>query len=91
MTQRFCHSPLTTISMSYYDEVELEDMEFDGVKEEFHYPCPCGDRFEISPAQLRDAEDIARCPSCTLTIRIIFDPVRRERIMRLTLVRSRRW
>lgn len=62
--------------MSYYDEIELEDMEFDEAKQVFHYPCPCGDRFEITPAQLRDEEDIARCPSCTLIIRIIYDPVR---------------
>ena len=54
--------------LSFYDEIELEDMEFDEAKQVFHYPCPCGDRFEITPAQLRDEEDIARCPSCTLII-----------------------
>ena len=62
--------------LSYYDEVELEDMEFDDVKQVFTFPCPCGDRFEIWPAQLRNEEDIARCPSCTLIIRVIYDPVR---------------
>ncbi|WFC98978.1 Diphthamide biosynthesis protein 3 [Malassezia yamatoensis] len=60
---------------SFYDEIELEDMEYDESKQVFHYPCPCGDRFEISPAQLRDEEDIARCPSCTLIIRVIYDPL----------------
>lgn len=69
-----CHS--TTMPLSFYDEIELEDMEFDEAKQVFHYPCPCGDRFEITPAQLRDEEDIARCPSCTLIIRVIYDPVR---------------
>lgn len=58
-----------------YDEVELDDMSYDEAKDVFHFPCPCGDRFEISMAQLRDAEDIARCPSCSLIIRVIFDPV----------------
>ncbi|KAI3620567.1 hypothetical protein CBS9595_002534 [Malassezia furfur] len=61
--------------LSFYDEIELEDMEFDEAKQVFHYPCPCGDRFEITPAQLRDEEDIARCPSCTLIIRVIYDPL----------------
>jgi len=61
---------------SFYDEIELEDMEFDSDKQVFHYPCPCGDRFEISVAQLRNEEDVARCPSCTLIIRVIYDPVR---------------
>jgi diphthamide biosynthesis protein 3 len=60
---------------AYYDEVEIEDMTFDPVKKVFHYPCPCGDRFEITKAQLRDCEDIAICPSCSLVIRVIFDPL----------------
>lgn len=61
--------------LSFYDEVELEDMEFDYESQVFHYPCPCGDRFEISIAQLREEEDVARCPSCTLLIRVIYDPL----------------
>jgi len=60
---------------AYYDEIEIEDMTWDNVKKVFHYPCPCGDRFEISKAQLRDCEDIATCPSCSLIIRVIYDPV----------------
>lgn len=32
----------------FHDEVEIEDFEFDEEKEVYHYPCPCGDRFEIS-------------------------------------------
>ena len=60
---------------AYYDEIEIEDMTWDDVKKVFHYPCPCGDRFEISKVQLRDCEDIATCPSCSLIIRVIYDPV----------------
>jgi len=41
----------------------------------FHYPCPCGDRFEISRDQLANCEDIAICPSCSLIIRVIYDPL----------------
>ncbi|KAG8925485.1 Diphthamide biosynthesis protein 3 [Tulasnella sp. 418] len=59
----------------YYDEIEIEDMTFDPVKKVYHYPCPCGDRFEISKQQLRDYEDIATCPSCSLIIRVIYDPL----------------
>lgn len=32
----------------YHDEVEIEDMEFDEETETYFYPCPCGDRFQIS-------------------------------------------
>ncbi|KAK0533684.1 Diphthamide biosynthesis protein 3 [Tilletia horrida] len=62
-------------AQSIYDEIELEDMSYDAAKRVFHYPCPCGDRFEISRAQLREAEDIARCPSCSLIIRVVYDPL----------------
>ncbi|CAO1635992.1 unnamed protein product [Sympodiomycopsis kandeliae] len=61
--------------VSFYDEVELEDMSYDEDKDLFHYPCPCGDRFEITRAQLKEAEDVARCPSCSLIIRVVFDPL----------------
>jgi len=63
------------MGMSYYDEVEIEDMAWDEEKGVFHYPCPCGDRFEISRQQLANYEDVATCPSCSLVIRIIFDPL----------------
>ena len=58
-----------------YDEIEIEDMTYDPVLEIYHYPCPCGDRFEIAIADLRDSEDIAVCPSCSLMIRVIFEVV----------------
>ncbi|KAJ3893313.1 hypothetical protein GG344DRAFT_43443 [Lentinula edodes] len=60
---------------AYYDEVEIEDMVWDPSRKVYHYPCPCGDRFEITRQQLRDCEDIATCPSCSLIIRVIYDPV----------------
>lgn len=60
---------------AYYDEIEIEDMTWDAEKKVFHYPCPCGDRFEISRRQLADYEDVATCPSCSLIIRVIYDPL----------------
>ncbi|KAL4085937.1 hypothetical protein PRIC1_014561 [Phytophthora ramorum] len=56
-----------------YDEVEIEDMEFDAEEQVYYYPCPCGDRFCIDLEELYDGEDIATCPSCSLTIRVIYD------------------
>ncbi|KAG3168440.1 hypothetical protein PC128_g19396 [Phytophthora cactorum] len=58
---------------SVYDEVEIEDMEFNAEEQVYYYPCPCGDRFSIDLEELYDGEDIATCPSCSLTIRVIFD------------------
>ncbi|KIK39967.1 hypothetical protein CY34DRAFT_88263 [Suillus luteus UH-Slu-Lm8-n1] len=66
---------------AYYDEIEIEDMVWDEVKGVYHYPCPCGDRFEISRKQLANYEDIATCPSCSLIIRVVYDPVRYVNIL----------
>lgn len=59
--------------MSVYDEIEIEDMEFDSAAQLFTYPCPCGDKFQISLQELAEGEEIARCPSCSLIIRVICD------------------
>lgn len=59
---------------SVYDEIEIEDFTYDPITQLFQYPCPCGDRFAISIDDLRDGEDIAVCPSCSLMVRVIFDP-----------------
>lgn len=50
-----------------------QDMTFDSTLQIYHYPCPCGDRFEINIDDLRDGEEIAVCPSCSLQIRVIFE------------------
>ncbi|KAJ2105779.1 Diphthamide biosynthesis protein 3, partial [Coemansia sp. RSA 922] len=50
------------------------DMEYDEDSFTYFYPCPCGDRFEITLDELKDGDDVAKCPSCSLLIRIIYDP-----------------
>lgn len=62
-------------NLAIYDEIEIEDMNFDETLQLYHYPCPCGDRFQIALDDLRDEQDIAVCPSCSLMIRVIFDLV----------------
>jgi len=32
----------------FHDEVEIEDMEYDDDTDMYYYPCPCGDKFQIS-------------------------------------------
>jgi len=60
--------------MAFYDEIEIEDMDFNEEEKMFYYPCPCGDKFQISVSELSDGEEVARCPSCSLIIRVIYDP-----------------
>lgn len=59
--------------MSIYEEVEIEDLDYDPIELIYTYPCPCGDKFRISLEDLWDGEDIAPCPSCTLRISVIYD------------------
>lgn len=58
---------------SIYDEVEIEDMDYDKKRDAYTYPCPCGDIFFIFVDDLKNGEDIANCSSCTLKIKIIYD------------------
>ncbi|XP_078161630.1 CSL zinc finger domain-containing protein [Carex rostrata] len=57
-----------------YDDVEIEDMEWKEELKAYTYPCPCGDLFQISLEDLRLGEEIARCPSCSLFITVIYNP-----------------
>ena len=56
-----------------YDEVDLADMEWDEEDLAYFYPCPCGDLFRITRDELEDGEEVARCPSCSLIVRVIYD------------------
>lgn len=56
-----------------YDEIEIDDMDFEADDNTFYYPCPCGDKFRITLMQLKEGVIIATCPSCSLQIKIISD------------------
>ena len=60
------------MSNIYYDEVEIEDMQYNPTKQIWTYPCPCGDQFILTIDQFNDGEEIAKCPSCSLIIKIIY-------------------
>lgn len=36
----------------FHDDVEIEDFEYDEETETYYFPCPCGDRFEITKASV---------------------------------------
>ncbi|OWF35591.1 DPH3-like [Mizuhopecten yessoensis] len=57
----------------YHDEIEIEDFEYDEDNETYYYPCPCGDRFEITKEDLENGEEVATCPSCSLMLKVIYD------------------
>jgi diphthamide biosynthesis protein 3 len=59
--------------MASYDEVEIEDMEFNEETGTYFYPCPCGDMFQITLEELTEGCDIAKCPSCSLVLRVIYN------------------
>jgi len=66
---------LCAVIMSvFHDEVEIEDFEYEEEEETYYYPCPCGDRFAITREELECGEEVATCPSCSLIIKVIYDP-----------------
>lgn len=56
------------MSGTIYDEIEIEDFDFDPEMHIFYYPCPCGDRFQIT--EVLNSKDIRQysskfiSPSC---------------------------
>ena len=43
-----------------YDEIDLEDMDWNSELGAFTYQCPCGDLFQITPEELRAGEEVGR-------------------------------
>ncbi|VDK77725.1 unnamed protein product [Litomosoides sigmodontis] len=58
----------------FHDEVDIEDFEYDEFTRSYSYPCPCGDQFVISKDMIESGEDIATCTTCSLSVRVIYDP-----------------
>jgi len=59
--------------MSFYEEVEIEDMTYLPATQTYSYPCPCGDVFSITLEELWDGEDVGLCASCTLRIKVVYE------------------
>ncbi|XP_068619499.1 diphthamide biosynthesis protein 3 [Battus philenor] len=57
----------------FHDEIEIEDFDYDDEEDMYYYPCPCGDRFQISKEELMAGEEVATCPSCSLVVKVIYD------------------
>lgn len=56
-----------------YEVVEISQMDWDEERRLFTYLCPCGDRFVLTEEQIQAGEDIARCPSCSLIVKVIYE------------------
>ena len=73
LTNRRTRARLSDTMAEAYDEVDLDDMEWDEDLAAYTYQCPCGDVFRITEEELRDGEEIARCPSCSLVLRVVYE------------------
>ncbi|TBU12296.1 CSL zinc finger domain-containing protein [Hamiltosporidium tvaerminnensis] len=47
-----------TEDFNFYDEIDIKQFEYDDETKLFSYPCPCGDKFEISIYDLLNNEDV---------------------------------
>ena len=77
--------------MSFYDEIEIEDMTYHDATMLYTYPCPCGDQFEICLDDLREGEVVAICPSCSLQIKVIFELVNELKILAAFWLCANNW
>lgn len=68
----------------HYEEVELSEMTVEDGK--LRFPCPCGDLFELGLEEFAAGADIAQCPTCSLTIKILCSAA--ERAAFLSQLRS---
>lgn len=57
---------------AFYEEVDIKDFKHNGEAELYTYPCPCGDLFTITQEELDNGEEVARCPSCSLIIKVLY-------------------
>lgn len=67
------NKPETDEEEIYYTEVDIKDFTFDETTSVFTYPCPCGDNFEFFLEDLLNYEETARCPSCSLIVKVIYE------------------
>lgn len=74
ISTRGCDELVYSSVMSvYFDEVEIEDFEYDSEDDIYYFPCPCGDQFQITKDDLIAGEEEATCPTCSLVIKVIYD------------------
>lgn len=63
----------------HYEEVPLAEMTLeDGV---LRFPCPCGDLFELLLEDFIAGKDVAQCPTCSLTIKVLFSAEERRNFL----------
>ncbi len=55
-----------------YEDVPIGNMAYSEDSQLFTYLCPCGDYFQIGLEDLWEGENIADCPSCTLSVRVMY-------------------
>lgn len=63
----------------HYEEVSITEMTVEGGK--LTFPCPCGDIFELRLEDLAAGADVAQCPTCSLTLKVLFTAEERQRIL----------
>jgi len=59
-------------SEGYFEEIDIDDFFYNEGTEEYSYPCPCGDKFVITKEEIENGEEVAKCPSCSLIIRVLY-------------------
>lgn len=62
-----------SVNNIFHDHIDILDFTHDREHRRYTYPCPCGDLFFISEDDVLNGEDVARCESCSLIIRVLHE------------------
>ena len=67
---------LTEISsMTFNEEVELDEMGFDEDEESFYHDCRCGGLYLLAKSEIsREQSVVVGCDTCSLQILVLHDP-----------------
>jgi len=80
-TKKAVYEYFESLQSNYYEEVDLDDFDFNKETRTFYYDCPCGDKFQISLEELEDGEEVATCPSCSLIVKVVYSEIELEKYL----------
>jgi diphthamide biosynthesis protein 3 len=63
---------------AHYESISILEMTLSDDGDLLTYPCPCGDTFELEVRAFRLGKDVAQCPTCSLTIKVLLEGMSRE-------------
>lgn len=59
----------------YYNELDLDDMEYIEEEDRYIYECRCGDTLSVTTDQLEQGIEIIHCNGCSLSLSLVYEVI----------------